>query len=166
MTVTTDKITDTVGARLGAARHMAQAKMLSTAVPAGKKAKRQAAVQASKQMQQARTLIQDRLVPMASSAVDNAMVASEPVRREAVRRGKLAAAALRGADSMIVARKQRRWPVAVAFLAVGSAIGAVVAWLSQAGRPVQLAPYPLASEPDEPQSLDLSAEEREHHHQQ
>lgn len=165
MTVTASKITDTMGTRLDAARHMAQAKMLSTAVPAGRNAKRQAAMQAAKQMQQARLLVQERLVPMASSAVDNAMVVSEPARREAMRRGKLAAAALRGADSMVVMKKQRRWPVAVGFLAAGSAIGAVIAWLSQAGRPVQLTPYPLAGGAAEAQSLELDADEPEHHHQ-
>ena len=94
------------------------------------------------------------------------MIASAPVRTEALRRGRLAAAALRGADTMIV-KKRRRWPVAVVFLALGSAVGAAAAWLSQAGKPVQLTPYPLASDEERRSStspaVDLTDESTAHH---
>jgi hypothetical protein len=106
------------------------------AVPAGQKA--------AKQVKQ---VTQDRLVPMASAAVDNAIVASAPVRHEALRRGRLAASALRGDDAAVMlATSKRRWPLAIAFLVMGGAIGAVAAWFSQAGKPVQLSPYPLPTE--------------------
>ena len=145
MNVSTDKITDTMAARIGAARRVVDARVMPYAVPAGRKARQQAAEQAAKQMQQARMLMQEKIVPMASTAVDNARVASAPMRREAMRRSRLAAAALRGADSTVVMKK-RRWPLTLGLLAVGGALGAAIAWLSQAGRPVQLAPYPVPGE--------------------
>lgn len=132
MTATTEKISDTVTTRLGAARQLVDTLVVPIAVPAGRKAAKQV-----------RQVVEERLVP----AVDSARVASAPARTEAVRRGRLAAAALRGADSVII-KKRRRWPVAVLFLALGSAVGAAAAWLSQAGKPVQLAPYPLAADED------------------
>jgi hypothetical protein len=139
MPVTTDKISDTMAARLGAARQLVDEKVVPYAVPAGRKA--------AKQMRQ---MVEERIVP----AVDSARIASAPVRIEAARRGRLAAAALRGADSVIV-KKRRRWPVAVVFLGLGSAIGAAAAWLSQAGKPVQLTPYPVAG--DDPASFNTSS---------
>jgi len=165
MTVTTHKITDTMAGRASAARHLMAAKVMPYAVPTSRKVSRQASEQASKQLQQAKILMQERIVPMASSAVDNAMTASAPVRAEAMRRGKLAAAALRGDEAMVMTKaSSRKWMVAAMFLAIGGAIGAAVAWLSQAGRPVQLSPYPLATERDEPQAVDLT--EQEHSHQE
>jgi hypothetical protein len=228
MTVTTDKIADTVAARADAARHMAQAKAAQAraradqmqakmqAKMAGKAAMNKAAMKAGaakgaaklaakssaarsaakvavlnvpaawlvgerldragraarKASKQARIVMQDKViptvVPMASSAMDQAavkfdefMVASAPARKEAMRRGLMAAAALRGVDTVVV-KKRRRWPVAVACMAVGGAVGAAAAWLSQAGKPVQLTPYPMpTSEPD--QTVDLTADENAHH---
>jgi hypothetical protein len=148
MTVTTDKITDAMAARVGAARRLVDTKVMPYAGPAGRKARQQALEQANHQMRQARVLMQERLVPAATAAANNAMVASAPARREALRRGKLAAAALRGSGAVVVMKKRRRWPVAIGFLAVGGMTGAVIAWLTQAGRPVQLAPYPVLSEGD------------------
>jgi hypothetical protein len=165
MTVTTHKITDTMAGRASAARHLMAAKVMPYAVPASRKVSRQASEQASRQLQQAKILVQDRIVPMASSAMDNAMTASAPVRAEAMRRGKLAAAALRGDETiakMASRAPSRSWLVAAMFLAIGGAIGAAVAWLSQAGRPVQLSPYPLATERDEPQAVDLTEQEQSH----
>jgi hypothetical protein len=43
----------------------------------------------------------------------------------------------------VVVKKRRRWPVAMLFLGLGSAIGAAAAWLSQAGKPVEVTPYPM-----------------------
>jgi hypothetical protein len=151
MPATTEKISDTVNARLEAARHLVDTKVVPFAVPAGRKAAKQV-----------RHVVEERIVP----AVDTAMIASAPVRSEALRRGRLAAAALRGADTMIV-KKRRRWPVAVVFLALGSAVGAAAAWLSQAGKPVQLTPYPLASDeerrtPPSP-AVDLTDDSAAHH---
>jgi hypothetical protein len=166
MTGTAHKITDTMAGRASAARHLMTAKVVPYAVPMSRKMTRQASEQAAKQMQQAKVLMQEKLVPMASSAMDNAMVASGPARAEAIRRAKLAAAVLRGDDAMLITKAPtRKWMLAVAFLTIGGVIGAAIAWLSQAGRPVQLSPYPLTSDSDAPQSVDLSAEERHPHHQ-
>lgn len=166
MTVSTHKLTDTVAGRASAARHLMAAKVVPYAVPASRKVTRQATEQAARQMQQAKILMQEKLVPMASSAMDNAMTASAPARAEAMRRGKLAAAALRGDDAVIITKSpSRKWMIALGCLTIGGAIGAAIAWLSQAGRPVQLSPYPLASNADEPPSVDLSAEERHPNHQ-
>ena len=54
-----------------------------------------------------------------------------------MRRGKLAADVLRGADIVSV-QKRRRWPLAMLGLGLGAAIGAIATWISQAGKPVQL----------------------------
>ena len=228
MTVTTDKIADTVAARADAARHIAQAKAAQararadqmqakmSAKMASKAAMNKAAMKAGatkgaaklaakssaarsaakvavlnvptawligerldragraarKASKQARVVMQDKViptvVPMASTAMDQAavkldefMTASAPARKEAVRRGLMAAAALRGVDTVVV-KKRRRWPVAVACMAVGGAVGAAAAWLSQAGKPVQLTPYPMpTSEAD--QTVDLTSDENAHH---
>jgi hypothetical protein len=142
MPVTTDKITDTVASRVDAARQLVGTKVLPYAVPVSRKAARQAAKEARKQMIQARELVQEKLAPM---------------RYEAMRRGKLAAAALRGADVMTM-KKRRRWPIAIACLMLGSAVGAAAAWLSQAGKPVQLTPYPLPSQEKDDKTVDLTFE--------
>jgi hypothetical protein len=228
MTVTTDKIADTVAARADAARHIAQAKAAQararadqmqakmSAKMASKAAMNKAAMKAGaakgaaklaakssaarsaakvavlnvptawligerldragraarKASKQARVVMQDKViptvVPMASTAMDQAavkldefMTASAPARKEAMRRGLMAAAALRGVDTVVV-KKRRRWPVAVACMAVGGAVGAAAAWLSQAGKPVQLTPYPMpTSEAD--QTVDLTSDENAHH---
>lgn len=152
MLATTEKISDTVTAGLGAARQLVDTKVVPFAVPAGRKAAKQV-----------RQVVEELIVP----AVDTALTAAAPVRLEAARRGRLAAAALRGADNMII-KKRRRWPVAIVFLALGSALGAAAAWLSQAGKPVQLSPYPLAGDDDHsmPPSnstpLDLTDESSHH----
>jgi hypothetical protein len=161
MTVTKDKITDTMASRVSAARQLVDTKVLPYAVPASRKAADKAAKQASKQMAQAKVLVQEKLVPMASSAVDQALEASAPIREEAIRRGLLAAAALRGAEAVQI-KKRRRWPIALLFLALGSAAGAAVAWLSQAGKPVQLTPYPLPTEGTD-QTVDLTSDEGADH---
>jgi len=233
MTVTKDKIADSVAARADAARHIAQAKAAQararadqmqakmSAKMASKAAMNKAAMNkaamkagaakgaaklaakssaarsaakvavlnvptawligerldragraARKASKQARVVMQDKViptvVPMASTAMDQAavkldefMTASAPARKEAVRRGLMAAAALRGVDTVVV-KKRRRWPVAVACMAVGGAVGAAAAWLSQAGKPVQLTPYPMpTSEAD--QTVDLTSDENAHH---
>ncbi len=138
-------------------------------------AARMASMEASKQLKQARAVMQDRViptvVPMATSMVDQAshkfdefMVTSEPARKEAIRRGMLAAAVLRGAEPL--AKKRRRWPIALLFMAIGSAIGAAVAWLSQAGKPVQLTPYPIPAEGENGDSTaDLTSPEDAAHHE-
>ena len=158
MPVTTDKITETLARRVGEARHMVDTRVVPYAIPATRKAAEQAAQQAEEAARQLRQIVQEKLAPMASAAFDNAMVASAPARREAARRGRLAAAVLRGTD-VIAMRKRRRWPVALGCLLLGSAIGAAAAWLSQAGKPVQLTPYPLTADsqpPQPPTSLDLT----------
>jgi len=134
------RMSDTVTTRFGSARQrvgsvvddrvmpFVDSKVLPFAVPAGRKA-----------AAQARQVVNQRILP----AVDNARTASAPARMEAMRRGRLAAIALRGGSSLVVV-KRRRWPIAVLFLALGGAMGAGAAWLAQAGKPVELTPYPLA----------------------
>jgi len=235
MTVTTEKIADTLAARAEAARHMAdgasakarakaakmraksdaaQAKMAAkmaldkTAVKAGmakragklavkSSAARSAAATAAKAAamnaptawmirnrvrragtaaraasEQARAMVQDRVIPtvapmastmmdQASHKIDELRVASAPARKEAMRRGMLAAAVLRGAEPVVV-KKRRRWPVAMLFLAVGGALGAAAAWLSQAGKPVQLTPYPIPAEEGD-KTVDLTSEDAARH---
>ena len=105
-------------------------KVLPYANPVGRKA-----------AAQARQVVNERILP----AVDNARTASAPARKEAMRRGRLAAIALRGGENLVVV-KRRRWPIALLFLALGGALGAGAAWLAQAGKPVELTPYPLDSD--------------------
>src|ERR1700690_3195567 len=118
----TDKINETFTARVAAARQLLDAKVVPYAVPAGRKA-----------AQQVRQVVGERIVPV----VDNARVASAPVRAEAFRRGQLAAAALRGGGALgaLSPKKRRRWPVALLCLGLGGALGAGAAWLAQAGKP-------------------------------
>jgi hypothetical protein len=148
MPVTNVKINDTVAARLSgagqAARQLVDTRVMPFAIPAGRKA-----VQLRKQFWQARQIAVERLSP----AVENALNAAGPVRVEAARRGRLAAAALRGAEGQL-AKKRRRWPVALVFLGIGGALGAGAAWLSQAGKPVQLTPLPLAPESHDTADID------------
>ena len=176
MPVTTAKITDIVAARVGSARQLVGTRIMPVAVPAGRKAAsqtrqfigdriapavgpagRKAAAQTRqlvdqritpvlgpfgrKAAQQTRQLVGERIMP----AVGTALVVSAPIRGEAVRRGRLAAAALRNGEGA-VAKKRRRWPVALVCLGLGGALGATAAWLSQAGKPVQLTPYPLSTD--------------------
>ncbi|HET9187646.1 MAG TPA: hypothetical protein VFN80_06815 [Acidothermaceae bacterium] len=134
-------------------------------------AARMASMEASKQLKQARVLMQERViptvVPMASSMMDQAShkldelkVSSAPARKEAMRRGMLAAAVLRGAEPL--AKKGRRWPIAIMFTLIGAAIGAAAAWLSQAGKPVQLTPYPIPAEEGDT-TVDLTSDDAAHH---
>jgi hypothetical protein len=155
-----------------AAMNMPTAWMINRRVDRARDAARSASKEASKQLQQARVVMQERViptvVPMASSAMDQAsqrfdefMVASAPARQEAMRRGILAAAVLRGAEPVVVTRR-RRWPIAMLFLGLGGAIGAAIAWLSQAGKPVQLTPYPIPAD-DGDQTVDLTSEDAARH---
>jgi hypothetical protein len=151
-TIDSDKVTAQLGSGVTAAKRVLDTKVVPYidnvvvpyAVPAGQKAAKQV-----------RQVAQERIAPMASAAVDNALVASAPVRREALRRGRLAASALRGDNAAVIsATSKRRWPIAVVFLLIGGAAGAVAAWFSQAGKPVQLSPYPLPTEQSDESSAD------------
>ncbi|MBX6372519.1 MAG: hypothetical protein IRZ02_09740 [Acidothermus sp.] len=117
--------------------------------------------QISDQLERARQMLNDRVIPGFAAMARNARAAAEPVGREAARRGRLVAAALRGVDGAVSANhtvvKRRRWPVALVFLGVGSAIGAAVAWVLQAGKPVQLAPYPAPPKADQESQEDQEA---------
>jgi len=138
--VMNDKLT----ASLESARQLVDTRVMPFAIPAGRKA--------IKQFWQAREIAVTRLSP----AVENALNASAPVRIEAARRGRLAAAALRGAEGQI-AKKRRRWPVALVFLGIGGALGAGAAWLAQAGKPVQLTPLPLQDDSVDSPVKDLNS---------
>jgi hypothetical protein len=175
----TAKITDALNTRMAVARQLVDAKVVPYAVPAGRKAAmqvrqfapyavpagRKAAMQVRqfapyavpagrKAALQVRQVVGERIVPV----VDNALVVSAPARTEALRRGRLAAAALRG-SSTVMTKKRRRWPIALVFLGLGGAIGAGAAWLAQAGKPVQLTPYPLTDD-----SMDDESEHLHEHH--
>jgi len=154
-----------------AAMNMPTAWMINRRIERAREAARSASREASKQLHQARVVVQESVIPtvipMASSAIDQAshrfdefMVASAPARKEAIRRGTLAAAVLRGAEP--VAAKPRRWPIAIMALAIGGVVGAAVAWLSQAGKPVQLTPYPIPAEEGD-QTVDLTSEDAARH---
>lgn len=155
-----------------AAMNMPTAWMINRRMDRARDAARSASKEASKQLQQARAMMQERViptvVPMATTAMDQAsrrfdefMVTSAPARKEAMRRGMLAAAVLRGAEP-VAAAKRRRWPMAIMFIGIGGAIGAAIAWLSQAGKPVQLTPYPIPAEEGD-QTVDLTSEDAAHH---
>jgi len=176
MPVKTAKITDTVAARVGAARQLVGTRIVPVAVPAGRKAAAQTrqlvgerilptvAPAGRKAARQTRQLLDERIMPVFGPfgrkaaaqtrqlvgerimpAVGTALVVSAPIRGEALRRGRLAAAALRTGEGVAV-KKRRRWPIALVCLGVGGVLGAGAAWLAQAGKPVQLTPYPLESE--------------------
>src|SRR5665213_3564510 len=135
----------------GRVRPFVDGKVLPFAVPVGRKA-----------AAQARQVVNERILP----AVDNARTASAPARMEAMRRGRLAAIALRGGENLVVV-KRRRWPIALLFLALGGAVGAGAAWLAQAGKPVELTPYPLSSDDMHTRAsdprIDLDDEAHVHH---
>ena len=203
MPVTTAKITDVLAARVGAARQLVGTRIVPVAVPAGRKAATQtrqlvgerimptvgpASRRAAKQTRQllderiapvfgpfgrkaakqTRQLVGERIMP----AVGTAIIASAPIRGEALRRAGLAAAALRTGDSVVI-KKRRRWPVALVCLGVGGVLGATAAWLAQAGKPVQLTPYPLETDEMSDTELhsmngshpvDLTDDSPAHHH--
>jgi hypothetical protein len=185
MAVTTAKITDIAAARVGAARQLVGERIIPVAVPAGRRAAtqtrqfvgerimptvgpfgRKAASQTRqlvdqriapvvgpfgrKAATQTRQLVGERIMP----AVGTALVVAAPIRGEAVRRGRLAAAALRTGEGAVV-KKRRRWPVALVFLGLGGVLGATAAWLAQAGKPVQLTPYPLETDDLDGNSAEL-----------
>ncbi len=135
MTVSHDTIPAQVSNGITTARRVIETKVVPYAVPTSQKA--------AKQVKQ---VVHDKIAPMASAAVDNAMVVSQPARREALRRSKLAASALRGDDSGIAVRAKRRWPVAILFLLLGGTAGAIATWFSQAGKPIQLSSNPLPTD--------------------
>jgi hypothetical protein len=157
------RLSDTVTTRFGSAKQrvgsvvddrvmpFVDTRVMPYAKPVGRKA-----------AAQARQVVNERILP----AVDNARTASAPARREAMRRGRLAATALRGGENLVVL-KRRRWPIAMLFLALGGALGAGAAWLAQAGKPVELTPHPLDRDDmytrasDAP--VDLTDEAHAHH---
>jgi hypothetical protein len=202
MPVTTAKMTDIAAARIGAARQLVGTRIVPVAVPAGRKAATQtrqlvgerimpavgpACQKAAKRTRQlldqriapvfgpfgrraaaqARQLVGERIMP----AVGTALVVSAPIRGEALRRVGLAATALRTGDGIIV-KKRRRWPIALMCLGLGGVLGATGAWLAQAGKPVQLTPYPLDDMDDDntelhsmngSQPVDLTDDSPAHH---
>jgi hypothetical protein len=202
MPVTTAKMTDIAAARLGAARQLVGTRIVPVAVPAGRKAATQTrqlvgerimpalgpacqkAAKRSRQLldqriapafgpfgrkaaKQTRQLVGERIMP----AVGTALVVTAPIRGEALRRAGLAAAALRTGEGVVI-KKRRRWPTALMCLGLGGVLGATAAWLAQAGKPVQLTPYPLDDIDDDSaelhsmngsQPLDLTDDSPAHH---
>lgn len=173
---TTGKVGGKVGVKVASSLAPASAKV------AGRHLAEQAAEQANRQFLQARAhtqelmhdkviptvqeriipTVQHKVMPAATSAIGSAMVASAPFRKEAIRRATLAGTALRGGDAMVIVKKRRMWPIALLCLGLGGLAGAAAAWFSQAGKPMQMTPYPLpTSETDT--TVDLGAEERSRH---
>jgi hypothetical protein len=203
MPVTTAKMTDIAAARIGAARQLVGTRIAPVAVPAGRKAAAQTrqlvgdrimpalgpacqkAAKRSRQIldqriaptfgpfgrraaKQTRQFVGERILP----AVGTALVVSAPIRGEAVRRAGLAATALRTGEGVVI-KKRRRWPVALMCLGLGGVLGATAAWLAQAGKPVQLTPYPLETDDVNDTELhsmngshpvDLTDDSPAHHH--
>ena len=202
MPVTTAKMTDIAAARLGAARQLVGTRIVPVAVPAGRKAAMQTrqlvgerimpalgpacqkAAKRSRQLldqriapafgpfgrkaaKQTRQLVGERIMP----AVGTALVVTAPIRGEALRRTGLAVAALRTGEGVVI-KKRRRWTVALVCLGLGGALGATAAWLAQAGKPVQLTPYPMDEMDDDnielhsmngSQPVDLTDDSPAHH---
>jgi hypothetical protein len=202
MPVTTAKMTDIAAARIGAARQLVGTRIVPIAVPAGRRAAAQTrqlvgerimpavgpacekAAKRTRQLldqriapvfgpfgrkaaRQTRQLIGERIMP----AVGTALVVSAPIRGEALRRAGLAATALRTGEGVVI-KKRRRWPTALMCLGLGGVLGATAAWLAQAGKPVQLTPYPLDEMDDDgaelhsmngSQPLDLTDDTPAHH---
>jgi hypothetical protein len=203
MPITTAKLTDIAAARVGAARQLVGTRIVPVAVPAGRKAATQTrqlvgerimpavgpacqkAAKRTRQLldqriapafgpfgrkaaKQTRHLVGERIMP----AVGTALVVSAPIRSEALRRAGLAAAALRTGEGVVI-KKRRRWPTALMCLGLGGVLGATAAWLAQAGKPVQLTPYPLDDMDDDSaelhsmngsQPVDLTDDSPAHHH--
>jgi hypothetical protein len=203
MPVTTAKMTDIAAARIGAARQLVGTRIVPVAVPAGRKAAAQTrqlvgerimptlgpacskAAKRTRQLldqriapafgpfgrkaaKQTRQLVGERIMP----AVGTALVVTAPIRGEALRRASLAAAALRTGEGVAV-KKRRRWPTALMCLGLGGVLGATAAWLAQAGKPVQLTPYPLETDGMDDTELhamngshplDLTDDSPAHHH--
>jgi hypothetical protein len=203
MPVTTAKMTDIAAARIGAARQLVGTRIVPVAVPAGRKAAAQTrqlvgerimpalgpacqkAANRTRQLldqriaptfgpfgrkaaKQTRQLVGERIMP----AVGTALVVTAPIRGEALRRAGLAAAALRTGEGVVI-KKRRRWPTALMCLGLCGVLGATAAWLAQAGKPVQLTPYPLETdEMDDAElhsmngshPLDLTDDSPAHHH--
>jgi hypothetical protein len=202
MPTTTAKFTDIAAARVGAARQLVGTRIVPVAVPAGRRAAAQtrqlvgerimpavgpACEKAAKRSRQlldqriapvfgpfgrkavarTRQFVGERIVP----AVGTALVVSAPVRSEALRRAGLAVTALRTGEGVVI-KKRRRWPTALMCLGLGGVLGATAAWLAQAGKPVQLTPYPLDDMDDDgtelhamngSQPLDLTDDSPAHH---
>lgn len=203
MPVTTAKMTDIAAARIGAARQLVGTRIVPIAVPAGRKAAAQTrqlvgervmptlgpacskAAKRTRQLldqriapafgpfgrkaaKQTRQLVGERIMP----AVGTALVVTAPIRSEALRRAGLAAAALRTGEGLVI-KKRRRWPTALMCLGLGGVLGATAAWLAQAGKPVQLTPYPLETDGMDDTELhamngshplDLTDDSPAHHH--
>jgi len=203
MPVTTAKMTDIAAARIGAARQLVGTRIVPVAVPAGRKAAKQTrqlvgerimpamGPACSKAAKRTRQLLDQRITPVFGPfgrkaanqtrhlvgerimpAVGTALVVTAPMRGEALRRAGLAAAALRTGEGVVVT-KRRRWPVALMCLGLGGVLGATAAWLAQAGKPVQLTPYPLETDGMDDTELhamngshplDLTDDSPAHHH--
>jgi hypothetical protein len=80
--------------------------------------------------------VAEEYVPRVADAVSAAIVASGPVRKEAMARGNLALAALKGEHLEVVQPKRRRGRKVVGFLGLAGIAAAVVAWWRSQQQPV------------------------------
>jgi hypothetical protein len=113
-------------------------------VPAITSAASTAADRVSPIVESARQRIRDDVAPAIVSAVDQARDATAPARAEAGARAGHALSALKGVAPLAPAPPKRRWPIALAGLAIGAAAGVVVSRLM---KPPPPPPTPVQTGP-------------------
>lgn len=85
---------------------------------------------AAPRLEDAAQAVQETVAPRVSTALAATAQRVEPVQKEAKKRGRAVAKALKGQQ------KRRRWPIALLFFALGGVIGAVVATARNSATPL------------------------------
>lgn len=85
--------------------------------------------------------MRDDVAPKVAAAVGTAMVASAPLRREAMSRGRMAIGALRG-EKVVVAKPRHRMRTFMIVLGIGAAAGGIAAWVRSMMAGPDEDPYP------------------------
>lgn len=101
---------------------------------------------AAPRLEHATETVQDTIAPKVTATIGTAAERLEPARDEAKRRGAAAARALKGEK----VKARRRWPAALLFFGVGTAVGAVLAALARKPEVIQEARAQLSSTPRPP----------------
>ena len=86
---------------------------------------------AAPRLEDAAQAVQETVAPRVSSALAATAQRVEPVQKEAKKRGRAVAKALKGQQ-----RKRRRWPIALLFFVLGGVIGAAVATARSSATPL------------------------------
>ncbi|HEY3686590.1 MAG TPA: hypothetical protein VGL93_26395 [Streptosporangiaceae bacterium] len=87
---------------------------------------------AAPRLEDAAQAVQETVAPRVSSALAATAQRVEPVQKEAKKRGRAVAKALKGQQQ----KKRRRWPIALLFFALGGLIGAAVATARSSATPL------------------------------